>query len=127
MSNSSSSSFILAVPKGTTIEEIKNKIKEKIGIKNSSVIFPNLANEIADEVINDIEKLNLAKDEEDLREDQCYMLSDEQYENLKDNKDVYYGLFSDNGDGPINYFMCLYSKFIIDEEDFFWYKEETGY
>lgn len=131
ISNSSSSSFILMVLAGSTEEEIRAIIEKRVG-KMEGFFMPTFRQKLIDIIMEckgeknecerDLEfekKWNKNHSDHDTREqDRLQVMCDDKF-------DHYSGGFSDNGDGPFQYFLC-YTPFKIEEDDFFM-ENNTGY
>ncbi len=123
VSNSSSSSFTLCVPKGSTEEEIRTIIGEKIG-KMEGFFLPNFRQDLIDTIMEckgskaDV-KYELKKNQEYLETSKWGKQEHVDYwqELVDKNVDVYRGGFPDDGEG-CQLFLC-YTNFKIEEEDFF--------
>ncbi len=129
VSNSSSSSFIIMVPKGTSVKEIQSKIEKHVG-KMEGFLLPNFRQNLIDTIIEcigdkidldselkfEIDWISKNPESETSERDRLQKLIDK-------NVDIYDGGFSDNGEGPLQYFLCS-TNFKVEEENFF--MENTG-
>lgn len=131
VSNSSSSNFVLMVLSGSTEEEIRAIIEKRVG-KMEGFFMPTFRQELIDTIMkckgskneceNDL-KFELKWLEKNPDEDTGER---DRYQTMCDDKfDHYSGGFSDNGEGPWQYFLC-YTPFKIEEDDFFM-ENITGY
>jgi hypothetical protein len=131
VSNSSSSSFTLCVPKGTTEEEIRLIIEKQVG-KMEGFFLPNFRQDIIDTLMESKgdknEYISDLKFEKEWNEEHPDASTGEQ-ERLQamadDEFDYYQGGFSDNGDGPIQCLLC-YADFKV-EGDNFSMENDAGY
>lgn len=124
VSNSSSSSFIMRVPEGTTEEERRELVEQQVG-EMKGFFIPNFRNDLVDAIMkcssykNDYEsdlEWEIKWIEEDPKRDtekrdRLQTMADDEF-------DYYCGGFSDNGDGPIQAWLC-YMNFKVSEERFF--------
>lgn len=131
VSNSSSSSFVLNVLKGTTEEEIRAMVEKLVG-KMEGFFLPHFRAELVDcimeckgeknECVSELKwekkwlKENPGKDTTE--RDRLQAMVDDKF-------DHYTGGFSDNGEGALQYFLCE-TSFTIDEKDFFM-ENDAGY
>ncbi len=128
ISNSSSSSFVMMVPKGTSAEEIQSKIEKHVG-KMEGFFLPNFRQDLIDTIIECIgEKIDLEKDLQweidwiSKNSGSCTKERDRLQELIDKNIDIYQGGFPDDGEG-CQLFLC-YTNFKVEEENFF--MENTG-
>lgn len=124
VSNSSTSNFILRVLAGSTEKEIRSIIEKQVG-DMKGFFMPTFRQELIDTImkckgekndcIRDLEwELKWIEENSDRNTDER-----DRYQAMCDDKfDHYSGGFSDNGDGPFQYFLC-YTPFKIEEDDFF--------
>ena len=118
VSNSSSSSFIMGVPKGSTEQKIREILKKNLDIKNCS-IFPNLEEEVLDTIIWDMEAI---KDiDEYIKERDWEKLDYLKEMSLK--MDIYTGDFP-NDNTAMEGLLCD-AEIDINEDDL--YFKEAGY
>ncbi len=112
VSNSSSSNFILAVAKGSTEDAIRTMIEEAVG-DMSGFFIPTFRQDLIDTI------MKCKGDKEDLEENLKYEQKwiknhpdsskdelEELQRQIRSGLDYYSGGFSDNGDGPIQLFLC---------------------
>ncbi len=124
VSNSSSSSFVMMVSKGTSIKEIRSKVEKHIG-KMEGFFLPNFRQDLINTIMEC--KGSLMDLEGDLQYEidwisknpgSCTLERDRFQELIDKNMDIYDGGFSDNGEGALQLFLCN-TNFKIEEEDFF--------
>ncbi len=125
VSNSSSSSFTLIVPKGMSLEEIKTELVQRLGISDGCFL-KDLKEGILKAFIENLSKEDL---KESLEEAIRYKFSEENINMLQNainnDMDFYIGHF--NSDGDASEIMLCYSVFDIQEDKFYLIKEEAGY
>jgi hypothetical protein len=131
VSNSSSSNFIIQVPKGTTEEEILLMVEKHIGDMKGFFI-PTLRQDMIETI------MECKGDKADLEADLKFEVNwindnpdsstterDRLQELIDRNVDRYEGGFSDNGDGPLQNWLCDTNFKIIDGS--FTMINEAGY
>jgi hypothetical protein len=128
VSNSSSSSFILALPKGTTEENIKEMMLSKMQVPKTSIIF-GMAEEMAVCFADSVDRpLDIDKEIKDTQKYKEEDWAQEWIKELEGYKEkgmiVFRGGFCDDGDGAEQ--LLCYSNMEIVEENFY-FKNEGGY
>lgn len=129
VSNSSSSSFVLTVSKGTSEEEIRAMVESHVGSMEGFFILDFRQNLIDTIMECKGEKINLKKElkfEQDWINKNPDSSTDgrDQWQKIIDkNIDYYQGGFSDNGEGSLQAWLCD-TSFKIEENGFF--MENTG-
>ena len=132
VSNSSSSNFIMRVPEGSTAEYIREKVGKHVGTMEGFFIP-----DFREQLINIIIKCKGSKNDciSDLKWELKWLEEDpdrdtkqrDYYQSKCDDEfDHYQGGFSDNGDGPIQLWLCN-SEFKIEDEDGFFMENHCGY
>ena len=131
VSNSSSSNFILTVTKGSTETEIRKMVEEAVGDMKGFFI-PTFRQDLIDIIMTCKDtKLDL---ERTLKHEQLWVKNNpdssktelkELQRKIDSGLDYYCGGFSDNGDGPIQFFLCNYDFKV--EKDNFHMENHSGY
>ena len=125
VSNSSSSSFVLTVPKGTSMDQMRQILSDRLGISGDCFI-QDLKKNILDAFVNGLDKRKLTEELEEAIEWKEGEEAIRAIQDVIDKKmDSYYGSFYDDGD-PAE-IMLHYSLFDIQEKDFILVKDEAGY
>lgn len=131
VSNSSSSNFILRIFEGATEEEIRAMIEKQVG-KMEGFFIPEFRQQIIDTIMEcKGDKNNCIRDLEWelkwLKEEPNRDTEQRDYYQAKcdDEFDHYQGGFSDNGDGPIQLWLCN-TAFKV-ENDTFSMENHVGY
>ena len=131
VSNSSSSNFVLRVLAGSTEEEIRAIIEAQVG-EMKGFFMPTFRKDLIDTIMeckgskNECEK-DLKMELEWLEKNPDSDTDErDRYQAMCDDKfDHYSGGFSDNGEGPLQYFLCD-TVFKIDE-DYFFMENDPGH
>ena len=123
VSNSSSSSFTVCVPKGSTEAEIRTIIERLVG-KMEGFFLPEFRQQLIDTIMEC--KGELIDLEKDLQFENKWLADtpessteerDQLQKQIDSGNDYYQGGFSDNGNGPIQ-FMLRYTNFKVEEDNF---------
>lgn len=122
VSNSSSSSFVLIVAKGTTEEEIRTKVERIVG-EMKGFFMPDFRQQLIDTIVE--RRGELVDLENDLKWENKWLTDnpddstderDEIQRKIDSGLDYYQGGFSDNGDGPLQAWLCD-TSFEVKEDD----------
>lgn len=131
VSNSSSSNFVLMVLAGSTEEEIRAIIEKQVG-EMKDFFIPGLRQQLIDTIMeckgykNDCIRNLKFETEWNTDHSEHSTKEQERLQAMVDDKfDHYEGGFSDNGDGPIQLWLCN-TPFKIEKDDFFM-ENITGY
>jgi len=133
VSNSSSSNFILTVPKGTSEENIRFIVENLVGdMEMKDFFIPDFRQKLIDTIMEC--RGNKITLEEDLKWENKWIKNhpgastgerDELLRKIESGLDYYGGGFSDNGEGPIQAFLCEMNFEV--EKDGFKMVNEAGY